>query len=86
MYVCMYIFISSTLVIAEYKYEYIYTSTNTYCRGGSRILKKGGSKVMHEAPGERNEARSASGVGGCLRGNPPSHPFDFILDKTLEIV
>ena len=41
---------------------------------------------MHEAPEERNEARSASGVGGCVRGNPPSHPFDFFLDKTLEIV
>ena len=37
---------------------------------------------MYEAPEERNEARSASGVGGY----PPSHPIDVILDKTLEIV
>ena len=41
---------------------------------------------MYEAPEERNEARSASGVGGFGRVVSPSHQFDVFLDKTLDIV
>ena len=48
-------------------------------RGGSRIYKNGGSKVMYEAK------RGATRVV-CGRAYPPSHPFDVFLDKILEIV
>ena len=39
-------------------YIYIIYMYNIYIyRGGSRIYKKGGSKIMYEAPEERNEGR-----------------------------
>ena len=40
---------------------------------------------MYEAPEERNEAQSASGVGGCGRVVSPSHQFDVFYTKHLTL-
>ena len=41
------------------------------------LEKRGGSKVMYEAPKARNEAHSASGVGVGLGGGYPTiHQFN----------
>ena len=45
-------------------HRYSAMCTVNSAQGADPGLKKGGSKVMYETLEERNEARSASGVGG----------------------